>query len=464
MSRNQVSRRDFLRLTTAAAGSLALPGWALRTAAQETDLPGPEAANIDWRQFEGTEVHWLGFVHPFAVAVENMLPEFEALTGITVTMENVAWEVYLQKLTLDLGSPEPQYDCYLGNGYHFYWTYGQSGSVATVDEFLEDSAITDLDWYDLDDIDPKLMAAAKWDGIAGHKVGAGSQFTIPFMSEAKVLAYRDDLFQKYDLEVPTTVEEVLPAAKAIYEGEGIAGFAIRGSANPFVDLLANYGVTDFDEGMNSQLASEASVQYHDFIINQIIKPYGPAGWPGSTWNDLRVKFAAGQFGMYFDVDYFANIYEDPTQSQMAGKLKYANLGSADSKYVDYYYFGTAINEASQNKKAAWLLAEFLTSKKAMRDVTVNFRNLMPTRFSTFSDPGFVEMVGDWGGGTWLEATRANLDHWGVGLLTPTDQEVTVQNAWSGGITKIYEGAPVTDTLVETADAINAIMDRAGQRS
>ena len=487
---SRVTRRDFLRATGVGFGLLTAapllaacatatppPAEPAPTAAPveaapaiEDNLPGPEQANIDWRQFEGTELRWLGGLHPFAVAVEKMVPEFQELTGIKVTVEQIAWDAYQQKTMLDLGSPDPQYDCFLCNGFQFNWRWGPTGLISEVHEFLEDPNLTDKEWYDLEDVDPKIVAAATWDGVPGHKAGTGNLYVVPFMSETFILAYRDDLFQKYGLEAPTTVEEIIPAAEAIYEGEGgqIPGFSVRGGTYGVVNAclinwLPNYGADTFDEGMNCLLAEEPSVYVHDLLINQILKEYGPEGWPGLQWDDMRHKFADGQYGMIFDCDYFSALYEDPAQSKMAGNIRYGNLGSAESKYVDYYYFGTAINANSKNKKAAWLLEEFLTSKKAMRDVTVKHRNLMPTRFSTFSDPGFEEMVGGWGQGTWLEATRANLEKWGRGAFTPNDQQEVVNQIWAGGTVKMYEGAPVQDTLVAVSEEVNALMDKAGYR-
>src|SRR5437879_313770 len=97
------------------------------------------------------------------------------------------------------------------------WCVGPPGQVAHPNDFINDPKLTDKTWYDLQDVSPKLVAAASWDGVPGHRAGTGKQWVIPFMSESFILAYRDDLFQKYNLKVPTTLEDVVSAAKAISE-------------------------------------------------------------------------------------------------------------------------------------------------------------------------------------------------------------------------------------------------------
>lgn len=439
---------------------------ATTAAATTAAIPGPGKAKIDWQQFKGTQIRWLGGTHPFSVAVQNMAPEFEALTGIKVTVEQIAWTAYNQKRQIDLSSNDPQYDAYLANDGQFDWVFGPAGLLADPNEFITDPKLTDQAWYDLQDVSPKLMAAASWDGKAGHKAGTGSRWVIPFMSESFILAYRNDLFQKYNLKVPTSLEEIVGAAKAISDGEkanGIAGFATRGQGIylPVACSLPNYGATDLDSNANCVLASDASVYVHDLVINKIVKPYGPAGWENLSWDDMRHKFAQGLYGMVLDDDYFAALYEDPSQSKVAGKLKYANIGGPKGSFTYYYYFGTAIGKNGKNKGAAWLLAQFLTSRQAMRDVTVKFRNLMPTRFSTLDDPGFKQLVGEWGGGTWLQAVNNVMQKWGIEVVTPTDQPDTVGNLWTAACQKIYEGGSVKDNLVAAANQINATLEKSG---
>ena len=83
-------------------------------------------------------------------------------------MEQIAWDAYNQKRQFDLSSNDPQYDAFLANDGQFDWAFGPAGQLADPNEFINDPKLTDKTWYDLQDVSPKLVAAASWDGVPGH--------------------------------------------------------------------------------------------------------------------------------------------------------------------------------------------------------------------------------------------------------------------------------------------------------
>src|SRR5262249_31004723 len=110
-----------------------------------------------------------------------------------------------------------------------------------------------------------------------------------------------------------------------------------------------------------------------------------------------------------------------------------------------------------------LFHQWLISKSVMKDFTFKYKNLIPTRLSIWSDPDVQKMVGSWGGGTWLEATKANLEKYARLTLTPNSELSAVCEKWMAANQKIYSGAPVKDTLKAAEADINGIMDKAGIR-
>src|SRR4030042_5266774 len=56
------------------------------TTADET-AEAVEWGNIDWRQFEGTELHGINFIMPIQEVYDKRLAEFEELTGIKIVFE-----------------------------------------------------------------------------------------------------------------------------------------------------------------------------------------------------------------------------------------------------------------------------------------------------------------------------------------------------------------------------------------
>ncbi len=101
--------------------------------------------------------------------------------------------------------------------------------------------------YNLDDIDPSMWEGATFDGTI---------YGVPMGANAIMLMYRQDLFEKYDLEVPTTYDEIIAACEVLKEEPGIElPFALDLSAGwawgiAFREALVSEGGDLFVEGTN----------------------------------------------------------------------------------------------------------------------------------------------------------------------------------------------------------------------
>jgi len=435
-------------------------------------FPGPEKANINWRQFEGTELHYLGAQHPVTETLIKMAPEFEALTGIKTTVEEIGWDAFDQKRKLDIASPEPQYDCYMSMFWDD-WLFGSQGLLVDQNEFLKDPKLTDQEWLDLNDISEGIQGSAIWDGVAGHPLGQGKRFSIPYMIETYIIAYQKDIFDKagVKMDAPISADDtpaILEKVKAVCPPD-VTPWAMRGSGGSinglWESLMPNYGLKDFDAGMNCVLNSEGMVRLTDLVINKIAKPYCPAGWNALSWDPLRHNFANGQYAAVYDCDFFSTLYEDPDPktSKIAGKLKYQLWGGPTSQLSCTYYFGTSIVANSKKKEQAWLFNQWSIGKKAMKDWTVKYKNLIPTRQSVWSDPDLVKWVGDWGQGTWLDCVKQNVSKNVKIWMTPFADYGSVVTEWENAVAEIYNGAEVKPTLDALVERVNAITDKAGVR-
>ncbi len=60
---------------------------ALLTLLCAATLAASASAQVNWKQFQGTEVRFLMNKHPFTTFIEPKIAEFEKLTGIKVMME-----------------------------------------------------------------------------------------------------------------------------------------------------------------------------------------------------------------------------------------------------------------------------------------------------------------------------------------------------------------------------------------
>ena len=79
-------------------------------------------------------------------------------------------------------------------------------------------------------------------------------------------------------------------------------------------------------------------------------------------------FASGQYVMSFDeANLFAPVYEDPAQSAIADDVGYAPtpLGPDGERKAAAWVWSMSMNANSQDKEAAWLFLQWLTSKETM---------------------------------------------------------------------------------------------------
>ncbi len=81
---------------------------------------------------------------------------------------------------------------------------------------------------------------------------------------------------------------------------------------------------------------------------------------------------------------FALGFEDPEKSRVAGKVGYALHPAGVRRGSQTGGFGIAIPSNAENKEAAFLLMQWMTSKKGDKLITMAGGN--PSQFSTYADP------------------------------------------------------------------------------
>ena len=211
------------------------------------------------------------------------------------------------------------------------WQYVPPNWILPLDDFLNNPKLTDQAWFKLDDFYPALIAANRWNGKTGGGVGEGPLYSIPVLEESYILAYRKDIFDQYNIKVPTTLEEMVEAARLVKKNAGIPGIVARGTPSVasmgtgFMSGLKSYTDgqwSEFDDKLNANFHDPRSVKYTEMWI-AMVRESGPPNWANMQWYDAMEAFTAGQAGMIVDADFFAANYEDPKKSKVAGKVGYA---------------------------------------------------------------------------------------------------------------------------------------------
>src|SRR5438034_3409606 len=194
------------------------------------------AQQFNWQQAKGTQLRVLLNKHPWQGAIEPHLKEFEALTGIKLVAEVYPEDQFRAKVLVELTSGASSIDVFMSMPAQEGLKYVRAGWLQPVDEFLKSPALTAPD-YNWNDFLEKTRDAM---------VSEGKIIGPPIQVENTSLMYRNAVFQKYNVKVPTTLDELEAAAKALngkaMTDDGQPGFGIvaRGKRAAATSQFAAY--------------------------------------------------------------------------------------------------------------------------------------------------------------------------------------------------------------------------------
>ncbi|MGD1882380.1 MAG: extracellular solute-binding protein [Paracoccaceae bacterium] len=326
--------------------------------------------------------------HPHYNAMMKVLPEFTEETGIEVEVDQLQYLKMRERQTLELTKSEGDYDmiAYVVFSKADYIFADQLENLA---KYFMDPKLADPS-YDQTDL---ISGYVENIGVAGGQKGylpgqLGSAYGIPYGSETSVLAYRKDIFEKHGIAVPENYDQLLDAACKIPEvEEGMGGMASRAASghqasHAFLLHLAPLGGRVFDNQWEPIINNEAGLAAANAL--KTIVDCGPEGSQTFGPAEAAAAFSQGQAAMFMDSIAFAAGFEDPSKSKVAGKVGYALHPEGLRRGSQTGGFGIAIPKNAQNKEAAFLLMQWLTSKKGDKLVAMAGGN--PSRFSTYADP------------------------------------------------------------------------------
>ena len=128
--------------------------------------------------------------------------------------------------------------------------------------------------------------------------------------------------------------------------------------------------------------NDAGVQAGEAL--KTILDCGPEGGTAFGFAEAKNAFLQGQAAMFLDSTVVAGEVDNPEKSKIVGKVGWAPHPMGVRRGSQTGGFGIAIPKNAQNKDAAFLLMQWLTSKKADKMIALEGGN--PSRFSTHADP------------------------------------------------------------------------------
>jgi ABC-type glycerol-3-phosphate transport system substrate-binding protein len=291
--RAELSRRRLLQATAGAGIAAGLSSRLARTGlAQEVTYS---------RDYDGTTLNMLMEDILETTIIENLLPDFNDKTGITVNFEKVAYPVMHEKLV-------PQLAAGAGNGSYdvlevdFYWVYefSRSNWVEDLGQRISDSGgQMDLARY----IPAILDINSKADG---------KTFYIPMYPYPMGLIYREDLFNDdafkaaykdktgKDLALPDSVEGYVDMAEAVSGlDKDVYGAAMQAQqVDPIVMEFCNFlyglGGSYYTEDMSAPAINDATgvkaAELYARCVNKAAQP----GAAGADLNDTMATYMQGK--------------------------------------------------------------------------------------------------------------------------------------------------------------------------
>ena len=381
---------------------------------------------------------------------EQYIDEFYAShPNIKVNFTYLPQKENYEKTRVELAAGSPTYDIVFFDDPMFP-TYVTAGWIEPLNSYIE------RDGYNLDDFFESALNACKDGDI---------YYSLPFYEESNILYFRYDLFEKYNVEVPETLDEWMDAAKKLTikddEGKQIYGVTLRGYKGrgdldyAFTAYLKAFGSDWLDENykpiFNNDAGKEAAKWYRD------MQNYAPPGMATFTWWECLQAFQQGQAATMCDATVFGAWMEDPEQSTVVGKIGYAMIpagpfGQHPSQYISMY----GINKFSEKKDAAWELLKFVVSDTIAPLITLSPRKSayeteeVKARFSGKGIEGYMydKILVD--SLAIAERTFPIVPEWGE-----------ISSIFSGALSNVLAGGDIDENLDNAAKDVEDLLSEAG---
>jgi multiple sugar transport system substrate-binding protein len=290
------------------------------------------------------------------------------------------------KQVLEMSKPQGDYDM-IAMVVMWKSEYVKANLIQPLEPFMAKKNLQVLG-YDFDDIVPAYVENVGY--VGGKRIylgGPGAKlYGLPFGTETSILIYRKDLFDRYNVKVPDTYDEMLDAMK-LFKSQGINGMTSRGAAGHQANAAwllhaSPFGAKVFDENWEPAFNQPEGIAALKYLMD-IVK-YGPPGIPSFDQDGEFAAFLQGDAAMYLDASVFASKARDPKVSKVHDKLGYALHPKKLNRLSETGGFGLAIPRNAKNPDAAFLFMQWLTMKETERKVILN--GGAPFRMSSVGDP------------------------------------------------------------------------------
>lgn len=344
-------------------------------------------------------------IHPTLYAATGgeggVIDAFTEATGITVNIVTAPTDQLRERAVIEYVGGTGQFDvatlqdAWLNN------------EIASFLEPLDERMAGTSEDYDADDLIASLVGVDTVDG---------SLRAVPFRGGTTMLYYRKDFLEEAGVAVPTTLDELKAAAKALTvdtDGDGTVdryGLVLRGI--PGFEIVQDFGRLLFANGGGILNADSSACILDEPAGVGAIQLWMDLFQDGSLPPDMfaigrdeqirLLQTGRGAMGIYFS-PYYGRLIAELDPSVVGWAVTPTAEGVEAGRSLNTLW-SLAIDKNSQDKDAAWQLVQWLTNAPNQITMAVEYANA-PVRQSTYVDADFVAKNPL--GPEWLQATAAS---------------------------------------------------------
>ena len=330
---------------------------------------GVDAENI-YAPYVGTELTFLRHSGYEADWMAQKAAEFYEISGIKVTIEQIAYSELKNKMMLDISSPDGAYDMVATTE---YWLseFSEGNWLADMNQFINNSALCDVS-FDVEDIAQSVIDANTVDG---------KLLAMPWKFNGQLLAYRSDLIDT----PPTTWDEYLALAKQLTEGN-MVGVSLPLSLNSLMDIYLNLlyqagGSFLSEDNKVCNLDTPEAKKALEFLIE--LNQYTTSGATNNQWPEASAVFQQGNAAMYPTITSQLNNLVDPEKSTVSDCVGYAELPGQVACLTTW---GVGISSNCKAPEAAWLFIEYMLNPENTKELVIGTAGAdIPVRSSLLLD-------------------------------------------------------------------------------
>lgn len=347
------------------------------------------------RPFEGVTINIMMEGVPDTEFVQQLLPQFQEATGMTVNIEVLNYALMHEKLVpqLTAGQGSGSYDAIVVDN---YWVgeFVNAGWLMPLDNYLASSEAINMDNY--------LPSMVEMVGELNGQV-----YMLPFYNYAMALIYRTDIMEDpeiraayqeefgKELALPASIPEYVELAKFMtrdtdgdgqvdFYGNSMQGLRPDPTVMEFLNYLYAMGGSIYNEdgsvAINNEIGVEALTLYADAMANA-----APPGAPAYGFDEAYAVMAQGDAFSYISYNWMVPQLNDPEKSEVVDKVAVVRVPGGAGLLGGW---GWAIPTSSPNPDAAWAFFEWVESFEIAKE-----RALLggaPTRHDVFSDAEVLE--------------------------------------------------------------------------